>query len=105
MLRALLTVAPAPYATPVKDMVRPRKNLVVSVLSCIHYLSQCQKSIRLPALLPFIPSCGGIGHALSLVKPGSVGSEATWSPWRLHPFHRLPRRLLFSLAQSEPIGA
>jgi len=105
MLRVLLTVASAPYAAHVKDMVRSRKNLVVSALSCIHYLSQCQKSIRLPALLPFIPSCGGIGHVLSLVKPGSVGSEATWSPWRLHLFHRLPRRLRCSRALSERIGA
>jgi hypothetical protein len=105
MLRVSLTVAPAPYAAPVKDMARPRKNLVVSALSCIHYRRGCQKSIHLPALLLLIPSCGVIGHALSLVTPGSVGCEATWSPWTLHPFRHLPRRLLRSHALSERIGA
>jgi hypothetical protein len=105
MLPGLLTVAPVPYAGPVKDMARRLKNLVVSALSCIHCLSQCQKSIRLPAFLPLIPSCGVIGRALSLAEPGYVGSEATWSPWKLHPFHHRPRRLLLSRALSERIGA
>ena len=35
---ASLTVAPVPYASTVKDMASPPKNLVVSALSCIHCL-------------------------------------------------------------------
>ncbi len=109
MLPASLTVAPVPGASPVKNMARPPKTLVVSVLSCIPCLSLRQKSRRLRAwlLLPLqlIPSCGGIGHARSLAEPGSGGSAATWSPCKLHLVHHLPPRLLFSRAPSERIGA
>jgi hypothetical protein len=101
----LLTVVPVPYARSVKDMARPRKNLVVSALCCIHCLSQCQKSIHLPAFLPPSPSCGVIGRAVSLAEPGYVGSEATWSPWKPRPFHHPSRHLLLSRALSERIGA
>jgi hypothetical protein len=101
----LLTVVSVPYARSVKHMARPRKNLVVSALCCIHCLSQCQKSIHLPACLPLIPSCGGIGRAVSLAAPGYIGSEATWSPWQPRPFHHRPRRLLLARALSERIGA
>ena len=76
----LLTVVPVPYARSVKNMAPPPNTLVVSALSCIPCLNQCQKSIHLPAFLPLIPSCGGIGRAVSLAEPGSIGSEATWSP-------------------------
>jgi hypothetical protein len=100
----LLTVGAVPYARAVKNMARPLKNLVVSALCCIPCLNQCQKNIRLPAFLPLIPSCGGIGRALSLAAPGSVGSEATWSLWKPRPFHPTPRRLLLSRALSERIG-
>jgi len=100
----LLTVVSVPYARSVKNMARPLKNLVVSARCCIHCLSQCQKSIHLPACLPLIPSCGVIGRAVSLAEPGSVGSEATWSLWKPCPFHHLPRRLLLSRALSERIG-
>src|SRR6266849_2675647 len=107
MLPASLTVAPVPCASPVKNMAPPAKNLVVSALSCILCLSLWQKSRRLRALLllPLIPSSGGIGHALSLAEPGYVGSAATWSPCKLHSFHHLSPRLLFSRAPSERIGA
>ena len=101
----LLTVARVPSASTVKDTAPPPKNLVVSVLSCIPCLSQCQKSSRLPAFLLLIPSCGGIGHALSLAEPGSGGNGATWSRCKPHPFHHLSRRLHLSLALSERIGA
>src|SRR6266849_7608916 len=76
-------------ASTVKNMAPPPKNLVGSALSCIPCLSLRQKSRRLRALLPLplIPSCGGIGHALSLAEPGYVGSAATWSPCKLHSFH------------------
>ncbi len=104
MPHVLLTVVPVPYARSVKNMARPRKNLVVSAPSCIHCLSHCQKSIHLPACLPLIPSCGVIGRAVSLAAPGYSGSEATWSPWKPHPFHHPPRRLLLSRALSERIG-
>ncbi len=60
-------------ASTVKDMASPPKNLVVSALSCIPCLSQRQKSrLRafLPLPLPFIPSSGVIGHAVSLGAPG-----------------------------------
>ena len=68
-----LTVAPVPYASTVKDMASAPKNLVVSALSCIPCLSQRQKSrlhAFLPLPLPFIPSSGVIGHAVSLAEPG-----------------------------------
>src|SRR5229473_3063413 len=89
-----LTVAPVPYASTVKDMASPPKNLVVLVLSCIHCLSQRQKSSRLRAFLslPLIPSSGVIGHAVSLAEPGYVGNGATWSRWKPHLFHYLSRR-------------
>src|SRR5205807_9795333 len=90
MLPASLTVAAVPCASPVKNMAPPPKNLVVSALSCIPCLSPRQKSRRLRALLllPLIPSCGGIGHALSLAEPGSVGCAATC----LHACSFLARR-------------
>ena len=105
MLPVLLTVARVPYARSVKNMARPLKNLVVSALCCIHCLSQCQKSIHLPAFLPLlIPSSGVIGHAVSLAEPGYVGNGATWSRWKSHPFHYLSRCLHLSRVQSERIG-
>src|SRR6266567_5748158 len=68
----LLTVARVPSASTVKDMASPPKNLVVSALSCIPCRRGRQKSRRLRAFLPLIPSFGGIGRALSLGEPGSV---------------------------------
>ena len=100
----LLTVVPVPYVRSVKNMARPRKNLVVSALCCIHCRRGCQRSIHLPAFLPLIPSCGAIGRVVSLAEPGSIGSEATWSPCKSRPFHHPPRRLLLSRALSERIG-
>ncbi len=100
----LLIVVPVPSARSVKNMARPRKNRVVSVPCCIHYLSQWQKSIHLPIFLLLIPSCGEIGRALSLAEPGYVGSEATWSPCKPRPFHYPSRRLLLSRVLSERIG-
>jgi hypothetical protein len=76
----LLTAVPVPYARAVKNMAPSPKNLVGSALCCIHCLSPRQKSIHLLAFLPLIPSSGVIGRAVSLAEPGSVGSEATWSP-------------------------
>ena len=107
MLPGSLTVARVPYASTVKDMVPPPKNLVVLVLSCIHCRRGHQKSSRLRAFvpLPFIQSFGVIGHALSLAKPGSVGYGATWSPYKLHPFRHLSARLPLSHVHSERIGA
>jgi hypothetical protein len=74
----LLTVARVPCVPTVKDMVSPPKNRVVSARSCIPCLDQHQKSRRLHAFLPLIPFYGGIGRALSLAEPGSVGNAATW---------------------------
>ena len=74
----LLTVARVPCASTVKDMASPPKNLVVSALSCIPCRRGRQKSRRLRAFLPLTPSFGGIGRALSLGEPGSVGNGATW---------------------------
>src|SRR5258708_952211 len=99
-----LTVARVPYAYTVKDMAHPPKNLVVSALSCIPCLGQRQKSSRLHAFLPLIPSCGVIGHAVSLAGPGYVGNGATWSPCKPSPLHHLPPRLQLSRALSERIG-
>src|SRR5713101_245587 len=67
-----LTVAAVPYARSVKDMAPPPKNHVVSARSCIHCRMWHQKICRLCAFLPLplIPSCGGIGHAVSLAVPG-----------------------------------
>src|SRR6266571_749263 len=95
MLPGSLTVVAVPSASTVKDMVPPPKNLVVSVLSCIHCRRGHQKSSRLRALvpLPFIPFCGVIGHALSLAEPGSGGYGATWSRWKPNPFRHLSARL------------
>jgi hypothetical protein len=102
----LLTVAPVLYECPVKDLAPPPKNLVVSALSCIHCLSQCQKSRRLRAFLPLplSQSCGVIGHAVSLAEPGYGGSGVIWSQWKLHPFRHLPHRLPLSRVLSERIG-
>ncbi len=88
---ALLTVAPVPYASTVKDTASPPKNLVVSVLSCIHCRRGSQKSHRLRIFLPLplILSSGEIGHAASLAGPGYVGYGTTWSRWMPHPFHHL----------------
>ncbi len=106
MLPGSLTVVAVPYAPNVKDMASPPKNLVVSVLSCIHCRRGHQKSSRLRAFvpLPFIQSFGGIGHALSLAEPGSVGYGATWSPCKPHPFRHLSARLPLSRVHSERIG-
>ena len=102
-----LTVAPVLSAANVKDMAPPPKNLVVSVLSCIPCRRGHQKSSRLRAFvpLPFLPSCGVIGHAVSLAAPGYVGNGATWSRWKPHPFRHLSRRPHLSRALSERIGA
>jgi len=72
MLPALLTVVPAPCARSVKDMAPPPQNRVVSALSCIPCRMWHQKILRLCAFLPLplIPSCGEIGHAVSLAVPG-----------------------------------
>src|SRR5215471_17264669 len=63
-----LTVEPVPYARSAKDMVPPPKNLVVSVLFCIHCLRSLRKRSRLRAFLPLpsIPFSGRIGHAVNL---------------------------------------
>jgi hypothetical protein len=76
MLPGLLTV---PYASTVKDMVPSPKNLAVSARSCIPCRRGYQKSSRLRAflLLPLIPSCGVIGHAVSRAAPGYGGNAAT----------------------------
>ncbi len=104
-----LTVAPVPYASTVKDMAPPPKNLVVSALSCIPCRRGPQKShclrafLSLPLLL--IPFYGVIGHAVSLAEPGYGGNGATWSRCKPQPFHHLSRRLRLSRAHSERIGA
>src|SRR5260370_17461145 len=107
MLPALRTVARVHGASPVKNMAPPPKNLVGSALSCIPCLSLRQESRPLPALLllPLIPSCGGIGHAASLAKPGYDGSAATWSRSKPHPFRHLPAPLRHSRVPNERIGA
>ena len=109
MQPASLTVARAPCASPVKNMAPPPNTLVVSALSCIPCLSLRQKSRRLRALLrlplQLIPSCGGIGRAVSLAEPGYGGNGATWSPCKPQSFHHLSRRLRLSRALSERIGA
>ena len=104
MLPGSLTVAAVPYASTVKDMARPPKNLVVSALSCIPCRRGHQKSYRLRAFLLLIPSYGVIGHAVSLAAPGYVGNAATWSLCRTSPFGHLPRRLHLSHVLSERIG-
>jgi hypothetical protein len=102
-----LTVARVPYASTVKDMAPPPKNLVESALSCIHCRRWCQKSSRLRALLPLplIPSFGVIGHAASLVAPGYDGNKVTWSPWKPRPFSHLSHHLRLSRVRSVRIGA
>ncbi len=104
---ASLTVAPVPCASTVKGMAPPPKNLVVSALSCIHCLDQRQKRRCFQALRPLllIPSCGVIGHALSLAEPGYGGNGATWSRCKPQPFHPPSPRLCLSHALNEPIGA
>lgn len=71
-----LTVAPVPYASAVKGMAPPPKNLVGSVLSCIRCLRCSQKSSRQRVflLLPYVPSFGGSGLAASLAVPGYNGN-------------------------------
>lgn len=105
---ASLTVAAVPYASTVKAMATPPKTRVVSARSCIPSLSQPHTS-RLPAFLPlplpFIPSCGVIGHAVSLAEPGYSGNVATWSRWPSPLFQYLSRPLPLSRGQSERIGA
>jgi hypothetical protein len=103
---ASLTVALVPCASTVKDMAPPPKNLVVSALSCIPCRRWDQKSRRLRAFLPLplIPSFGVIGHALSLATRGYDGNGATWSWWKLRPFHCLAHRLRLSRVPSERIG-
>lgn len=97
---ASLTVVVVPYAHSVKDMAPPPKNHVVSARSCIPCPPSYQKSSRLRAVvsLLLIPSFGGIGHALSLAAPGSIGSAVIWSRCTSHPsrhlwacLHRLSR--------------
>jgi len=107
MLPASPTVARVPGVSPVKNMAPPPKNLVGSALSCIPCLSLRQESrcLRAWLLLPLIPSCGGIGHAVSLAKPGYNGSAATWSRSKLHPFRHLPPPLRHSRVPNERIGA
>jgi hypothetical protein len=106
MLPALLTVALVPYASTVKGMVPSPKNLVVSARSCIPCRRGYQKSSRLRAflLLPLIPSFGVIGHEVLLAVLGYDGNAATWSRWKLRPFHCLPHRLRLSRVQSVRIG-
>jgi hypothetical protein len=109
MLPGSLTVAavPYPYARSVKDMAPPPKNLVGSALSCILCPTRHQNSCRLRVLLflPLIPSCGGIGHAVSLAEPGYGGSAVTWLGWKPHPCCHFSSRLHFSRVLSERIGA
>ncbi len=93
-------------ASTVKDMAPPPKNLVVSALSCIPCRRWYQKSSRLRAFLPLplIPSFGVIGHAVSRAARGYDGNGATWSRWKLRPFHCLPHRLRLSRVQSVRTG-
>ena len=102
---ASLTVAPVPCASTVKDMASRLKNRVGSALSCIPCHSQRQNTLRLPVCLLRIPSCGGIGPALSRAAPGYGGSAATWSRWKPCPFPHLPPRLHRSHARCARIGA
>jgi hypothetical protein len=99
------TAAPVPYASPVKAMAPPPTNHVGSALSCIPCLSQRQKRRHLRALLLRIPSCGGIGHALSHAAPGYAGNGTTWSRWKHHPVHHRPPRLHRSRVLCARIGA
>ena len=103
---ASLTVAPVPCASTVKDMAPPLKNLAVSARSCIRYRRWYQKSRHLRTFLPLplIPSFGVIGHAVSRAVRGYTGNGATWSPWKVRPFHYLPHRLRLSRVQSVRIG-
>jgi hypothetical protein len=55
----------------------PRSEYLQDALSCIHCLNQRQKTSRLHAFLPLIPSCGEIGHALSLAELGTARSQCT----------------------------
>jgi hypothetical protein len=105
---ASLTVAAVPYASTVKAMATPPKTLVVSARSCTPSLSQPHQShlpAFLPLPLPFIPSSGVIGHAVSRAEPGSSGNAAIWSRWLPHPYQHLSRRLPRSHGPSERIGA
>ena len=106
MLPGSLTVALVPYASTVKDMVPSPKNLAVSALSCIPCRRGYQKSSRLRAFLPLplIPSCGVIGHEVLRAARGYDGNGATWSRWKLRPFHCLPHRLRLSRVQSVRTG-
>jgi len=106
MLPGSRTVALVPYASTVKDMVPSPKNLAVSALSCIPCRRGYQKSSRLRAFLPLplIPSCGVIGHAVSRAARGYDGNGATWSRWKLRPFHCLAYHLRLSRVQSVRIG-
>ena len=101
---ASLTVALVPYASTVKDMVPSPKNLAVSALSCIPCRRWYQKSSRLRAFLPLIPSFGVIGHAVSLAARGYDGNGATWSRWKSRPFHCPAHRLRLSRVLSVRIG-
>jgi hypothetical protein len=55
----------------------PLSEYLQDALSCIHCLNQRQKTSRLHAFLPLIPSCGEIGHALSLAELGTARSQCT----------------------------
>src|SRR5258708_11549050 len=83
MLPGSLTVAAVPYASIVKDMAHPPKNLVESAQSCIRCRRGCQKSRCLRALLPLplIPSSGGIGHAASLAERSEEHTSELQSPY------------------------